>query len=268
MLNAFSNASGICRGFSEHIKVGHYATAAEGRRALLKRLRKQGDSPLLMAMHWIDPHAPYTRGGAKGARGSDFDRFLLEVAYVDSELGKLLKQLDKPRFKDRTILIFASDHGEAFGEHGSSHHAGTMYEELLRVPLLIHGPGIEPRDIDEPVSLIDLGPTLLDLFGEPTPGWFMGESLVPFLIGEARDLTRPIAGEAGRRMQSMVFPDGYKAIVDLRRNTEEVYDLRVDPRELNNLAETSARADAALNDLRLFFATHQLENYDPPWRKF
>lgn len=268
MLNAFSNATGISRGFSEHIKVGHYALAADGRRKLVQRLRKQGNRPLFMAMHWIDPHAPYTRGGAKGTRGSDFDRYLLEVAYVDSELGKLLKELDKAPFKDRTILIFASDHGEAFGEHGSRHHAGTMYEELLRVPLLVHGPGIEARRIDEPVSLIDLGPTLLDLFGEPTPGWFMGQSLVPFLLGEERDLTRPIAGEASRRMQSLVFPDEYKAIVDLRRNTEEVYDLRQDPHELNNLAETSERADEALNDLRLFFSAHQLENYTPPWREF
>ncbi len=267
-LNAFSRASGIGRGFSEEIKVGHYTSAAKGRKRLEQRLRKQGSKPLFAAMHWIDPHAPYTSGGAKRIRGSDFDRYLREVAYVDTQLGLLLRELEKPAFKDRTLLIFAADHGEAFGEHNSRFHAGTLYEELLRVPLLFRGPGIVPRKVDVPVSLIDLGPTLLDLFGQETPGWFMGQSLVPFLIGERTELTRPIAAEGGRRMQAMVFPDGYKAIVDLRRNTQEVYDLRVDPRELNNLAGTNSRADLALNDLRLFFSTHQLKNYEPPWRMF
>lgn len=69
-------------------------------------------------------------------------------------------------------------------------------------------------------------------------------------------------------MQALVFPDGYKAIVDLRRNTQEVYDLRSDPLELKNLAGSSERAEDALNDLRLFFSIHQLKNYEPPWLEF
>lgn len=264
MLNMFGRG-GVGQGYSEEIAVGHYAHAREGAQILRERLRRQGPEPLFAAVHFIDAHWPYNRGHKKG---SDFDRYLAELAVVDRALGQVLKALEDPELARRTFVIFSADHGEAFGEHRSRQHAGTMYEELLRVPLLVSGPGITPRKVDTPVSLIDLGPTILDVFGQPTPGDHLGQSLAPLLAGRQVQLTRPIAGEAGRLMQSLVYPDGYKAIIDLRRRTEEVYDLRNDPGETRNLVGESERAESAIRDLRLFFRAHALPNYRPPWRQF
>src|SRR5690606_37613960 len=104
---------------------------------------------------------------------------------------------------DRTVMVVFSDHGEAFGEHGLQEHSRSLYEIMVRVPLIIHVPGVAPRAVDASVSLIDLGPTVLDLAGVATPGRMMGESLVPFLRGEAPVLTRPIVLE-GRLKRALV----------------------------------------------------------------
>jgi choline-sulfatase len=123
---------------------------------------------------------------------------------------------------------------------------------MIHVPLLIEGPGVVPRRVARPVSLLDLAPTVLSLFGAETPGHFMGQSLVPFMRGEDVQLARPIAADGSRGIRAMLFEERYKAIVDDRRGTEELYDLREDPRERRNLAE---RPDAARHfaTLRAFF---------------
>jgi arylsulfatase A-like enzyme len=117
---------------------------------------------------------------------------------------------------------------------------------------------------------MDVGPTVLDLFGLPVPGSFMGESLVPFLRGKDPKLTRPIAVDAGRRLQALYFPDGMKAIVDLKRHTEELYDLHVDPKETDNRIEADPRSVYYLRAHRTFFDAHKLRRpgYVAPWRKF
>src|SRR5690606_29555281 len=124
-----------------------------------------------------------------------------------------------------------------------------VYEEQVRVPMIVVGPGVAPRTIDEPVSLIDVGPTVLDLFGEATPGHVMGQSLVPLLAGRDVELSRPIVVDAGRRKQALIGRDGWKVIRNIRQRTTEAYDLGADPGELTNLVDTRpdearARLDA------------------------
>ena len=92
------------------------------------------------------------------------ERYLAEIKVADAQIGALAKVLAL-RFGGRGYLIVTSDHGEAFGEHQTREHSKTIYEELVRVPLLIRGPGVAAGRIDERVGLIDLGPTILDLFG-------------------------------------------------------------------------------------------------------
>jgi choline-sulfatase len=106
------------------------------------------------------------------------------------------------------------------------------------VPLWIRIPELDPRVIDTQVSLMDLGPTILDLMGAATPGSFMGQSLVPALRGLPLELSRPLGAE-GRLKQALVFPDGIKAVRDQRTYTQEVYDLNNDPGETNNLVESA-----------------------------
>jgi arylsulfatase A-like enzyme len=134
---------------------------------------------------------------------------------------------------------------------------------------MIRVPGLKPRKITTPVSLMDIGPTLLDLMGQETPAHMMGQSLVPFLRGEKPTLTRPIIAE-GRLKQSMVTPDNFKVLFDQRSGTKEIYDLTKDPKELKNLYdELGPEGEARIATLRAFFEVHKIrrKGYKIPYRR-
>ncbi len=260
---------GVARGFDEETVIEARPDAAIPSplgRALLARLARHGDGPLFAWIHDAAPHAPYDLAGAGG---SPRDAYLREVTLVDAELAALLALVEARGWTERVTLIVTADHGEAFGEHGHRFHAVSLYDELLRVPLLVVGPGVRARAIDAPVTLMDLGPTILDLFGAPTPGPWLGQTLVPHARGEDRPLTRPIAAET-RLVQALVLADGTKLVRDLRHGTREIYDLRRDPRELTNLFdEGDRRRRAQLDLLSRFFEAHTLRRpgYEPPYRR-
>ncbi|MCB9540131.1 MAG: sulfatase [Myxococcales bacterium] len=266
------NAYGIVRGFTEerYVKPSQpremYTWGNELTDDIIERLKAHRDGPLFLFVHYLDAHAPYDRGTKKGA---PFDRYVAELALVDRDLGRIRAALDETGLAKRTWMIVTSDHGQAFGEHDTTTHAKTLYDELLKVPLLVHGPGLSPRVIDDRVTLMDLGPTLLDLFQQPTPPHFMGQSLVPLIAGGAANLTRPVVAE-GRLKQAMVFPDGYKVIRDQRNGSVELYDLRKDPDELVNLADAEPELlEERLGDLHGFFEVHKIRRpgYTIPYRR-
>jgi arylsulfatase A-like enzyme len=262
------NAWGVVRGFSEEQFVPtrtKYASAVEVAGPAIERIRRHGDGPLFLFVHFLDPHAPYDRGAVTG---TPFQRYVGEIALVDKELQRIREALEEKGFMDRAAIIVTADHGEAFGEHGTTAHATTLYEEQIRVPLLVRVPRLRPRKVDQPVSLVDLGPTVLDLFGQPTPGHVMGQSLVPILRGERVTLTRPIVAE-GRLKRAMIFPDGYKVIADDRSGVVEAYDLRKDPGELHNRCGEDPEADRRIDVLRAFFAAHTIRRtgYKVPYRR-
>lgn len=103
------------------------------------------------------------------------------IASLDDRLGAFLETLPQ-EILDTTVIIVTSDHGEAFGEHGKVWHANSLYNEELHVPLFIRVPGISGRKISEPVSLLDLAPTILSFTKTPEPEYFKGESLAPLLL--------------------------------------------------------------------------------------
>ncbi len=246
---------GVVRGFGEEKIVAQGRTHAGGKAVidpLLERLRRAGEEPLFLYAHLTEPHAPYDRGAKKG---SERERYLSEVAVADAQVARVATLLQQ-RFRSRGMLIVSADHGEAFGEHATFQHTKTIYEELVRIPLLVRGPGVAAKVIEERVGLIDLGPTILDLFGVETPAAFEGQSLVPLLAGQDMRLDRPLVVE-GRLRRAMYTRNGLKVIEDQRRKMVEVYDLGRDPGETNNLFDQDpTRADASLSALRAFFAAH------------
>ncbi len=255
-INFLADDFGVVRGFGEEKIVAQGRNHAGGKAVidpLLERLRRAGEEPLFLYAHLTEPHAPYDRGGKKG---SERERYLSEVAVADAQVARVATLLQQ-RFRYRGVLIVSADHGEAFGEHATFQHTKTIYEELVRIPLLVRGPGVVAKVIEERVGLIDLGPTILDLFGVETPSAFEGQSLVPLLVGQDVRLDRPLVVE-GRLRRAMYAANGLKVIEDQRRKTVEVYDLGRDPGETNNLFDQDpARADVSLAALRAFFDAHK-----------
>lgn len=261
--------SGVARGFAKEVTIpSKPRPAAATVDAILTDLDAQPEGPIFIYSHFIEPHAPYDLAGKKGSK---FQRYVGEIGLVDRELARLRQALEAKGLADRSYFIISADHGEGFGEHGTFNHARTVYEELVRVPLFVYAPGRAGRDVDVPVSGIDIGPTILDLFGLPTPGFWMGQSLLPVVAGKQSALERPLALDTGRRLQALCFDDGYKVIFSRLQHTTEVYDLRRDPGELNNLAESGdVRARQVIDIGEYFFANIALkeQGYEIPEHKF
>ncbi len=163
----------------------------------------------------------------------------LEVQSIDERVGMVLRALQLRDALEHTLIVFTADHGEAFDEHGAFMHRHHLYDELVRVPLVIQGPGVAPgRRVVEPVSHLDLEPTLRELMGvEPREG-VDGRSFAFLLRGERGDAT------PSRPEMHDHLPDGpWEAIVDAAHKLilrpdgrRELYDLRRDPGEQTDLA--------------------------------
>jgi arylsulfatase A-like enzyme len=137
------------------------------------------------------------------------------------------------------VLIISADHGEAFGEHGMYKHAFELWENLTRVPLIIHGPSVVARRIEQRRSHIDVAPTILELMGAPIPEDFAGRSLVPEIRGGAPDDREPILlelTEDSHNPPRRALLLGDLKIIDFGRGRFELYDVKNDPGELKNIA--------------------------------
>jgi choline-sulfatase len=254
---------GIVRGFQES-KVFDDGEALKGTpevvEHLLEQLRRQGPGSLFFYTHLLDPHYPYYRhrDGPKGPEAS----YRQEVEYVDGQIGRIRKGIHDLGLAGRTLLVVSSDHGEGFGEHGIRGHNKPLYEVMVHVPLLVEGPGLTPRTVSTRVSMMDIGPTVLDVLGVPTPGWFMGESLVPLLTGEEAKKHRPVL-MSGPSTEALLFQDGIKVILRDKPRTEEVYDLEKDRGEESNLRDTTVGAERAAL-ARAYVKAHTWPNGKPP----
>lgn len=149
---------------------------------------------------------------------------------------------------------------------GSRTHGTTLYDEVLRVPLMFKIPGIQARRITTPVTTMDLGPTILETFGRAVPESFMGQSLVATLKGGTPRLTRPVAAE-NRLQQALVLPNGLKVIYDTRTKASELYDLSKDPGETRDLSGDAELLEEPLATLHAFFEAHRYraDGYQPPF---
>jgi len=183
-----------------------------------------------------------------------------EIHDVDIWIGEITAELDRLGLSDRTLIALHSDHGEEFADHGGFGHGSTLYDELLRVPLIIAGPGVVQNGVIEtPVQLLDLMPTLLDAAGVPPSPEARGRSLAPILRGEDMELEeRPIYGEMLHTTiyeQKTVRYQGWKLIHHFSDGRQELYDLQADPWEQVNLAEKEPqRAEEYLRLLRHWLA--------------
>jgi choline-sulfatase len=208
-------------------------------------LEEVAGSRFFLWAHLYDPHRPYDP--PEPFRSRYADPYVGEIAFADSQIGRLLEQLEAHDLLDRTLLIVAADHGESLGEHGERDHGIFIYQSVIRVPLIMRGPGIAPGRIGEVVRLTDVMPTVLDLLGIPAPA-LDGVSLVDLMRGRRGDLDREAYAES-------LYPQrfGWSPLRALRQGRykfieaprPELYDLHRDPFEERNLYdERRPMADA------------------------
>ncbi|HEY1106190.1 MAG TPA: sulfatase/phosphatase domain-containing protein, partial [Agromyces sp.] len=161
------------------------------------------------------------------------------VALIDSQIGRVLEALDRLGLVDDTAVFFSCDHGEFTGAHRLHDKGPAMYEDIYRTPGIVRIPGApEGQERDEFVSLLDCTATFLDLAGLDPSNAVDSRSLVPLVAGEspewADDLVCEFHGHHFPYPQRMLRTDRYKLVVN-PDSVNELYDLELDPHELQNL---------------------------------
>jgi arylsulfatase A-like enzyme len=225
---------------------------------------ESASTPLFLWVHYYDPHGPYEppleyrqwddRGRSTGANRSD--RYDAEVAYVDDQLSRIVRMLRRLQMWDRTLVVVTSDHGEEFMDHGGWYHAEELYDESVRVPLVVRMPGAAAVRIAEPVGLVDLGPTILELVGLAAPQGIEGRSQAAAVTGDGAVAEHPIVLEQWRHktdtvQKIAVVRGSAKLILDLQNQLWELYDLALDPREQHNRWDEDRETGEALREILL-----------------
>jgi len=274
---------GLNRGFDDY---DHFKTdntnlrpAAEAVDMALEWIEGNRDRPFFLMVHFFEPHldygapAPFRGRFTDAATGFDLpvkgvwpmrnrideigavERDFIgaaydeEIAYLDAEIGRFLDQLEERAVLDEALVVLTSDHGEEFFEHGGFEHGHAMFDEVLRVPMVLWGPQVESGREAMPVSLIDVMPTVLDaagvtmVVGEDDESAAVARIALPglSLLDAARPtwpLRRSLIAERlhyGPETKAIVsWP--YKAMLDIESGSAKLFDLATDPEERDDLA--------------------------------
>jgi arylsulfatase A-like enzyme len=227
-------------------------------------------------MHLMDIHQ-YMSDAESALFGTDYpDLYDNAIHWTDRNLGHLLDTLRERGHLDNTLIVIASDHGEAFREHGTEGHARNLYGEVIHTPLIVSLPyRLEaPLVVESPTANIDVWPTILDLIGAPPLDQPDGVSLVTAIEraarGEAVDSARVIYSDLDtgwgnpKKISNRIMAASRLPFRAHQRNEEgfELYDLESDPMERNDLSES--RTDLA-DEMREVIEAYS-DSGEPPWR--
>jgi arylsulfatase A-like enzyme/tetratricopeptide (TPR) repeat protein len=212
-------------------------TVASARRWMDSR----ADGPWFCWVHLYEPHYPYAPPSAVASRFAD--PYHGDVNAADAALEPLLAPILSAGRDGRTLVVLTSDHGESLGEHGEATHGVFAYEAALKVPLIVYQPRLVPvAVVERPARHVDLLPTILDAVAIESPSGLPGQSLLPSMR-ESREATgiatyfEALSAALNRRWAPL---DGI--VVDSMKYIElpipELYDLKADPHELNNLVSS------------------------------
>lgn len=224
--------------------------------AILPWLRERDERPFFAWIHYYDPHQPLEPPPPFDQLYAD-DPYDGEIAYADESIGVVLRHLEELGLDDRTIVVFAADHGEGLGEHQEATHSHLLYNATLHVPLIVRAPGGRSGAVvEESVGTVDILPTVLDLLGVDAPDGLHGRSLAHH-VAPRRFAEQPPT-ELYAESLAPRFSHGWgelRAIIEgphklIYGPRPELYDIEADPRELEDLAgrepEIADRLEARL----------------------
>jgi arylsulfatase A-like enzyme len=251
--------------------------AEEITKSAMDWLKNNHKEPFFLFLHFWDPHGPY-RPPKKYLKpqyhnNASWFQFLKcfnplenkypyngEIAYVDEEIGRIKHFLENSGISKNSIIVFISDHGEGLDEHNYKGHTDRVYEEQLHVPLLVIYPPLIPEGkvVKQPVDIVNIMPTILDMLKIPAPTALDGSSLMPLINEKATWNTTSIYATAWDIEEppyyhlGAIIKDDWKLISHLQnKRGDQLYCLKDDPHELNNLAEKEKKIVAELKPLLL-----------------
>ena len=204
-------------------------------------LEEQRQRPFFLFLHYFDPHGPYEAPEPFASKYAK-NPYAAEIGYTDYWVGQVIEKLKTLGLYDSSLIIIAGDHGEGLHEHKEAEHGFFIYQSTIRVPLIIRSPGWSTgRQVDDTVSLIDIVPTVLGLLDLSPPPQVQGVDLADYLFG------RPGPKEERAVYCESIWPMMYgccplRGIINDRWHyvwsiKPELYDLRVDAAEMNNLID-------------------------------
>jgi arylsulfatase A-like enzyme/Flp pilus assembly protein TadD len=235
----------------------------------LKWLAKPRTRPFFLWVHLYDPHHPYHPPSPfrETYKENPYDG---EIAFADTQLGRLLEHLKRRGIYNRTLIALSGDHGEGLGEHGEKTHGFFIYDTTLHVPLIIKPSAsikFSNRVVKKDVSLVDLMPTLLGLLSAPVPVKVQGKNLSPMLLHGTEMETSPLYSETYlprihfNWSELRGFSAGNYHFIDAPK--PELFDRIKDPGELHNLyAEKNAvgteMRGQLISTVRRFATEHEM----------
>jgi len=254
---------------------------AEGPRSLLDKfeswLEKGRESRFFAYVHLLPPHYPYNApeemkalfAGREPPNRRERDKgqvnlYDANLRYADWAVGELERLLREAGVLDKTILVVTADHGEAFSEHGEKWHATCPYEEVTHIPLVVRFPGGEEAvgRVRSLTQVIDIMPTLFDLFEIPYPDDLQGRSLLPVLAGDVERVNDYVFCRAkGETPRYMVRSEDWALVLRQGSTERELYDMKSDPGQTRNVIEE--RPEEAAQLVKAFWEFAQRQRCKP-----
>jgi arylsulfatase A-like enzyme len=216
---------------------------------------KHPAAPLFLWVHFYDPHANYMKhAGSPSGAGNRSKRYDGELWFTDRHAGQVIAEARRQLGRN-LVIVLSADHGDELGEHGRFGQHRSLHRENLWVPLMVQVPGLDPARIAEPVSIIDIYPTLADLVGAEVPEGVRGESLLPGLIEGAMTERGPVFSEVSWRFANppehwvSVTSESARMLLEVNSSTREFYQLEEDPYEQDDLAGAGLEEEVELERL-------------------
>ncbi|HEY3357062.1 MAG TPA: sulfatase-like hydrolase/transferase [Polyangia bacterium] len=264
----------------------HGSSAREQTDAAIRFVDQHQGQKFFLWVHYYDPHWFYeahpddpttvfgqgaaAAGKAGGRPGDLVDLYDGEIRYTDNQFARLVAHLKELGLYDRTIFVVTGDHGEGFGEHGIDFHGYHLYNPQTKVPIVVRVPGLAPQRPREPVSHVDLVPTLVELARGRLDPRFLGRSFVDLLAtgaGPARRIFQEVMYEGPTVRKAIVARDWkliYNAVPD---QTFELYHLSEDPLETHDVSGRPETAAVAAPLKRELLAWMEQEGIPEDWHE-
>ncbi|MCP4903179.1 MAG: sulfatase [bacterium] len=312
--NVFAEDLAFDQGFDQFVTIhgvknDNHATSEEVNTLVLRHLEAHSDEPFFLFIHTVDPHMPYNppqayrglytdmeydgqvepkntkRRYLRKMELSERDRLFIEglydedIRYQDEMFGELIEGLESLGLDNEVLTLLTSDHGEEFFEHGDWGHGKRLYEEVIRIPLMIRLPPSVPQreqgQVESPVQLIDIAPTLCEWLGVPDVEGQQGLNLASTPPSSELDANRSIYCEEPRTkvawyslkegptkliVRNRIDRGKEGGLVVVGESEYQLFNLDEDPLERDNLTKRSMKTAQAMS-LRLLELVDELRRH-------